>query len=402
MFQNKNANRILSLIIAIILWGYVIVDINPTVEQRFENVPVKIQNQETLLQRGLALADSEYTTTVVISGKRSDIAKISAEDISASMDVYGYALGTNYIPVKIDLPDDLAVASNMSSKLEVIIEEYVSSNREIEVLFTGDLEEGVEPGDVNINPQQIEVRGARSRVESVKRLVAEVPVASIANSGTASVAIQPLDEAGNYVDSIELSATTATVSASLLNGKKVRVSLAVEGEISEDYEVESIEIPQEAYITGDIKELEKIDVLTATAIDISGVKSTTAIPLEFSLPEGIKLSGNYPAPELVITIKGNSTSSVNVQTSEIIFDGLGAELSAYVNTSTVEIIMTGDKEVLDQVKVPGDFRLSVDLSGLTAGTYTVPIMAKYNLALKEVTISPIEVQVTINAINEAF
>lgn len=402
MFQNKNANRILSLIIAIILWGYVIVDINPTVEQRFENVPVKIQNQETLLQRGLALANSEYTTTVVVSGKRSDISKIGSEDITATMDVYGYALGTNYIPVKVDLPDDLSVASHMSSKLEVIIEEYVSSNREIEILFTGELEEGMEPGDVNINPQRVEVRGARSRVESVRRLVAEVPVASIANSGTVSVPIQPLDEAGNYVGSIELSSPTATVSASLMNGKKIKISLVVEGEISQEFEVESIDIPEEAYITGEVKDLENIDVLTAAAIDISDVKATTAIPLEISLPEGIKLSSNYPAPELVITIKGYATSSVNMQTTEIMFEGLGAELSAYVNTSTVEIIMMGDKEILDQVNVPGDFRLSVNLSGLSAGVYTVPLMVKYNLPLKQVSISPTEVQVTINAINEAF
>ncbi len=402
MFQNKNANRILSLIIAIILWGYVIVDINPTVEQRFENVPVKIQNQETLLQRGLALSNSEYTTTVVVSGKRSDIAKISVGDIIATMDVYGYALGTNYIPVKIDLPDDLSIASHGSSKLEVVIEEYVASNREITIMFTGDMEEGMEPGDVVINPQQVEVRGAKSRVESVKQLVAEVPVASIANSGTVSVPIQPLDENGSYVGSIDLSSTTATVSASLVNGKKVKVSLAVEGEINEEYEVESIDIPDTAYITGDVGDLEKIDILTAAAIDISDVTATTSIPLQFSLPEGIRLSDNYPAPQLVVTIKGYATSTVNVSTTEIIFEGLDPELSAYINTSTVEIIMMWDKEVLNQVKIPGDFKLSVDLSGMSAGTYTVPIIAKYNIALKQVSIAPTEVQVTINAINEAF
>ncbi len=402
MFQNKNANRILSLIIAIILWGYVILDINPTVEQRFENVPVKIQNQETLRQRGLALTDNEYTTTVIVSGKRSDIAKINVEDIGATMDVYGYALGTNYIPVKIELPDNLSIAGHVSSKLEVNIEKYVSSNREVNVTFTGETQEGMEPGDITISPQQVEIRGAKSRVEAVKQLVAEVPIASIMNSGTVSVPIQPMDEGGNYVGSVELSSTTATISASLLNVKKVNVSLAVEGEINKELEVESIDIPKEAYITGDAETLKKIDALTAAAIDITDVKASTSIPLEFSLPDGISLSGNYPAPMLTITIKGYETSTVNIETTNILFDGLGAELSAYINTSTIEVNMMGDKAVLDTIKLPGDLRLSVDLTGRGPGTYTVPIIVKYDKALKQISISPTEVQVTIDAINEAF
>ena len=65
-------------------------------------------------------------------------------------------------------------------------------------------------------------------------------------------------------------------------------------------------------------------------------------------------------------------------------------------------INTGDPKVLEAVEAATDFRLSVDLAGLTPGVYTLPVVVKYDMVLTSFIVSPIEVQVTINALNEAF
>jgi hypothetical protein len=64
--------------------------------------------------------------------------------------------------------------------------------------------------------------------------------------------------------------------------------------------------------------------------------------------------------------------------------------------------MAGDPKVLEAVEAATDFRLSVDLAGLTPGVYTLPVVVKYDMVLTSFIVSPIEVQVTINALNEAF
>lgn len=402
MFQNKNANLILSIVIAIVLWGYVLIDVNPTVEQPFDNIPVKVQNQETLTQRGLALTTEDYFVSVVIKGKRSDIVKINQDDIVPIMDVYGYALGTNYIPVKIEIPDGLSIATVSDHKLEVIIEEYVVSNRTVEVQFVGDLANGKEPGNIEISPKQVEVRGAKSRVEAVSRLLAEVSLLDLETQGKATAKIQTLDENGSVVNGVGLSSNTLSVSGTLFSVKSVPLFVPILGEIPAEYELEGLSFPPQVTLVGDDNALEAITGITASAIDISNISVTTVLPIQLNLPRNVFLSDRIEEPTLVIKIKGYDTKTVEALNSQITFNGLDPKLSAYVNTAKVKIIMTGQKVVLDTIKDSSVFDLSLNLEGFTEGTYIVPVLVKYNKNLTNLVVSPSEVQVTINAPNEGF
>ena len=71
MLNSKTANVILSLIIAVALWSYVIYTIEPTQTRTLVNVPVSIQNEDSLTDRGLAVADSDSIyVDVKVKGKR--------------------------------------------------------------------------------------------------------------------------------------------------------------------------------------------------------------------------------------------------------------------------------------------------------------------------------------------
>ena len=402
MFQNKNANLILSIIIAIVLWGFVLINVNPTVEQAFENIPVSIQNQETLLQRGLALTTEDYFVSVVIKGKRSDIVKIGEEDIVPIMDVYGYALGTNYIPVKIEIPENLSLATVSDPKLEVVIEEYVVSNRMVEIQFLGELASGKEPGNIEISPRQVEVKGAKSRVEAVSRLLAEVSLEEIGTQGIVTAKIQALDKNGSVVNGVGLSATNLSVSGTLLSVKTVPLFVPIQGEIPAGYELETLNFPPQVTIVGEDAALGAITGITAAGIDISAINVTTVLPVDLNLPKDVFLSDRVAVPTVIIKIKGNDTKTVEALNSEIIFNGLDPKLTAYVNTAKVKITMTGQQKVLNTIKDSSAFELSLNLEGFIEGTYIVPIEFKYNKNLTNLVVSPSEVQVTISAPNEGF
>lgn len=402
MFQNKNANLILSIVIAIVLWGFVLINVNPTVEQPFNNIPVKIQNQETLLQRGLALTSEEYFISVVIKGKRSDILKLRDEDIVPIMDVYGYALGTNYIPVKIEIPDALSLGTVSDPKLEVIIEEYVVSNRTVEVVFVGDLANGKEPGNLAISPKQVELRGAKSRVEAVNQLLAEISLEDLDSQGKATGKIQPLDKNGAIVEGLSLSATTLSVSGTLYSMKTVPLFVPIQGEIPKGYELETLTAPPQVTIVGNDDVLLGITGITARAIDISSINVTTVLPIDLNLPKNVFLSDRLAAPTIIVKIKGYDTKTVEAANSEIIFTGLDPRFSAYVNTAKIKITMTGEQSVLNAIKDSSIFELSLNLEGFNEGTFIVPLSVKYSKSLTNLVVVPPEVQVTINAPNEGF
>lgn len=402
MFRNRNANLALSVIIAIILWGYVLIDVNPTVEQPFDNISVKVQNQETLLQRGLALTTEDYLVSVVIKGKRSDIVKINEEDIIPLMDVYGYALGTNYIPIKIELPEDVSLANSSNPKMEVTIEKYVVSNRTVQVEFIGTLGDGKEAGNIIISPKQVEVRGAKSRVEAVSQLLAEISLEDLENQGKATGKIQTLDDNGAAVNGVGLSATTLSVSGNIFSVKTLPLTVAIEGEIAEDYELESLKLPSEVTVVGAEADLKSIKEITANPVDISGINVTTDLALVLNLPKNVFLSDNVPAPMVNIKIKGFDTKTFEILSSEITFINLDPKYSAYVNTAKVKMILTGHQKVLSTIKDSSQFEIMLDLEGFTDGTFAVPLLVKHNKDLTNLVVSPSEVQVTITTPQEGF
>lgn len=402
MFQNKKANLILSFFITIALWGYVLISVNPTVDQTFEGIPVKIQNQETLLQRGLALSTEEYYISVTVKGKRSDILNMTSEKIVAMMDVYGYALGTNYIPVKIELPPDIELKSGSSNKIEVVVEEFASSNRPVEVAVSGELDQDKEAYVFSVNPAQIEVRGPKSKVEAVKKLTATLYIEEMKTNNSFTLNIAPVDGEGEIVKDVKLSSTNVLVEANLLFVKTVPLEVPVTGQIGPSLEAESINVPTSVVLAGPKEKLDLIENIVTSPVDISNITATTTIPLKIPLPEGVYISSSIKAPEISVKIKGSDTRTYDIETHNIAFENLGNEYSAYVNIQTVIMVITGETDILNTVKVPQDIRLSVDLEGLKQGTYTVPVKIKYDMELKSLTISPREVQVTINAVNEAF
>ena len=55
MFQSKKLNLLISFVIAIILWAYVIGEINPVTTKSFVDVNINLENQIALEERGLAI-----------------------------------------------------------------------------------------------------------------------------------------------------------------------------------------------------------------------------------------------------------------------------------------------------------------------------------------------------------
>jgi len=128
MLNSNTFYKIISIIIAIVLWAYVIQVMDPTKKETIKDVPVQLLNEESLTTRGLALSgEAKYTVDVTIEGKRADLAKITADDIIANADLFGFSLGKNYITVVVSAPDGIDVLEVRPSKINVTIEELIEA-----------------------------------------------------------------------------------------------------------------------------------------------------------------------------------------------------------------------------------------------------------------------------------
>lgn len=100
---------VISLGIAIILWLYVMGEVNYLMSnQRFNNIPVTIENMEILEEKGLVLTeDTNYTVGIRVYGRTSSMYGLKNK-LSASIDVSGIEKRVYDAHVSISgLPDSI-------------------------------------------------------------------------------------------------------------------------------------------------------------------------------------------------------------------------------------------------------------------------------------------------------
>jgi len=395
MLRSKTLTKILSLLIAVGLWAYVIAVDNPPTTERIRGIQVELLNVDLLTQNGLAILEGDNATVeVVVTGTRADLAKYK-DQIRATADVFGYRAEENYVNVDVLTPATLGYTEVRPAKIRVKIENLVSVYKPVSIVFTGELEPNTEPGNLTVQPEQIEVKGPQSLVEAVSHVRVEVPYSRISRSGsTMTLEALALDAEGERVEKVNLSSTTVSVSAILFDTKTVPLSIEITGELNEQYELTKLDVPETIKLRGGQAALAEINSIEAEPIDISEVTITSDLPVKLLLPAGVEVAGDSQDIYVKIWIKGISNKSFEYFSQEIELRGLSEGFSAYINTPSLLIKTAGKEETLNETEKE-DFILHVNLEGLEEGIHIVPVFVTHDKTLNNLEIIPGEVHITI-------
>lgn len=397
MLNSNTFLKILSVIIAIVMWIYVIEATNPMKPQTFADVPVQLLNEESLAARGLALSgEAYYTVDVKVEAKRADLSKITAGDIIANADLFGYSMGKNYIPVTVTAPDGIKIIGVDPIKINVVIEELVEVAKPIQVTFVGPFEQNVEAGQVTTRPEEILVSGAKSEVSAVSYVKAEVNTSKLTAEGsTVQAKAVAVNSSGDVVQNVRLSSSYIEVSARLSQVKEVPLSVEITGAVAPIYEVTNLDIPDRVKIRGTKDALAGITGLTASAIDISSVSSTTKLPLKITLPAGVEFASGYENMSVGVTIKPVATKQFTYTADEIKLEGMDGISSIAVTTPQITVTASGSEVVIAALKKE-DLEPYIELNAESLISATARVQVRYNKQLGHITVDPEEVHITLN------
>lgn len=401
MLKNNTVLKILSLLIAMGLWFYVIGEVNPTVVQTIENIPVQLLNENTLEERDLAVRGSDnFTVDVVLEGRRGDLNRLDPDEIKASADIFGYERGENYVPVQVEVPENVMLKKIKTPKIQIVLEELISVYKEIAVKFNGKTKRGTEAGQVTTNPAEIEVKGAKSAVNAVESVQAEIDASEITDKlRTFTAEPVAISRNGNPVYDVDLSAESVEVETILYHTKTVPLKVEIKGSVPEKYEVEDITVPEEITIKGSKYDLSKIKEVTAEPVELKKITASTRIPVRPKLPPDVTVASDSEDQTIDIKIRGLASKTIRLSTADCIFNHLGQGLSAHVSTGQIFLTITGSEELIEAA-TEEDFTLSVDLKGLKEGKHTVDAKAapaETDKRYKSIRIKPKTLQVTITA-----
>lgn len=305
MLQSKKANLLISLILAIVLWIYVIGELDPETTKVYKAVPITVQNEQTLENHGLSVKElGRKTITVKVSGKRKTIYKLKSSEIRVNVDVANTTEGENQVNLDVKLPHKIFLEEQSVGKVNVSVEKRVSENRGIDVKYTGKLKIGYEPSTKGVFPKKIQITGGKSNVAKVKTLKTEIKLSKVEKyQSNIESKVVPVDKDGKEVFGIKLATNVVNVQPVLYKTKTVNLNVKVKGASSGNY-TRDYKLPKSITIKGPEAALAKIEEIEVEDIDISKVYSNTDIEIKPVL-YGVEVSNSSEKLVMMVKVKKN-------------------------------------------------------------------------------------------------
>ena len=166
--QNKRWGlKLLSVVCAFLVWLGVVNVADPVVTGTVE-VPVEIVNTEILGANNLTYEIiGKKTTTVAYEVKTTNAHRIRPADFRAYADMSDLWAVTGSIPIKVEILNHaeylVSTPSSRMSTIKIETEPLQKKRFDLNVIYTGELDEGYEAGEISLSPNHIYVERKQDR-----------------------------------------------------------------------------------------------------------------------------------------------------------------------------------------------------------------------------------------------
>lgn len=397
---NKFTLKILSLIIAILIWLLVRNVDDPIIVRTFYEIPVTIENASYLAENLEIplLVDGKDTVKVRIKGARSVVNKLEKEDITAVADMTQIiSKDTTPIMVPVEVTCTGISDSDITVRprnIQVNIEKQKSVEKTIAV-STGDTQpdKDYEIGNLKANPEKVTISGPESIIDRIDKVVALVDVtgrkeSNIEIKSQLKIYDKNLDELSakqlEYLNIKEISDNTIRIQAQFWKVKQnVKIKAEYSGEPKHGYEVDSINlVPDTVSVAGTEEALKKLEQ-EGNTLEIPGkyidVTDKTGdfeenIDLNELLPEDLKLVRDVNS-SVIATVKilPYNSRDYEVSVTQIKADNKAEDLDLVFQDEQITIRAKAKEQDLDSLST-ADIQVQIDLNGYGEGEYEVPVM----------------------------
>ncbi len=368
--------KIASVIIAIVLWMYVIGEVNPEIVSEVKNIEVKLVNVEKLAQAGLIVMGQDYySVNIQVRGRRSDIVDITPQDINAIADIRGFSKGENSVPVEVNLPSNLEVESMEPVQIKVTLDEVVRRPKPVQIEFTGSAASGYIHGSPVVEQPEIMVSGPETFVKSVDHVVATVNLNDTDQDIQQNFTFRMVDSGGDEVLGVQSEDPYVNVYVPIYRVKSVPIDVTTAGSPAGGYEITStVQIPSKVEIMGRTENIEAIDGIKAQQVSVEGISETKDFILSIDLPENVQFVNPEKQPKIRVYVEKIISMDLLYDPEEIQITGLADGYDAEIETSEPVRLTVQDIESVIGTLSKEDITLSLDLSDLDGeGKHSVKV-----------------------------
>ena len=385
--RRKILYALLAFVISFGLWVYVITVENPEAEDTFYNIPVVLDNESALTERGLMIiTEKTPTVTLRLFGNRSYLNKINNSNITLVADLSRvFEAGEQQLSYSIGFPGDIPqnsikIQSQLPAQITVTIVERSTKEVPVNVIYSGQVPEGfmTDKENLTLDHKTVQITGPASIVNEIAEARITVGLDGQTESISQSYRYALYNKSGELVDDDLLTANVSEIKLGLKiqRYKEIQIHLGAivpgGGATAENTSV--VADVQSILISGSEQLLQGLDSITLDSIYLGELTADTVLTYTIAdlLPEGItNISG---IEKVNVTVKFPKLKTKTFQVTQFVQQHVPENMSAEILTKVITVTLRGpeaqiNKLTADRIQAVVDF----SQAALGTGTYKVTI-----------------------------
>ena len=397
-FLKKDINvKIISVLFAVLLWFFVLDSSANPFDTATLNIPLKIQNEYLLQEKGLGLKNKDFVSNVniVIKGRRDKINSITANDFEAVLD-YSRIKNSGNEDLTIDVKtnkEGISIEAKKPQAINVQVEKIIKASFKVEIEPKGKLRENYKIIKKASDPEYIEIEGIESLVKSVAVVKTEININGLSKIPIMRAECKMFGKNGDEITGL---GKNYNVDIALEVAKEVPVTPVLRGKLARDFVDKGTKIsPEKVLITGLPDVIEKIESVETEAVNIENLNKNAEVVSFLKVPEGVRLVDSAREVKVSVYVEQlirrdyvftkDEVAMVNKEND----DSLNYEI---VNNN-ITVGIKGRQKELDQFN-KSSLKPTIDVSRLTEGTHKVPLKVTLSGELKLVEEQVVEIKIS--------
>ena len=373
--KSKLVTALISVAIALTVWTYVVTVVSPNSDTTFENVPIVVQGEALLQDRGLMITHTDISAaTVHLEGSRMDLNKLSSSNISLTLDVSKiYEAGNHNLVYNIGYPGDVAsnaftVLSKNPGAVQVVVEERISKTVPLEIQYNGALAQDfvADKENIELDVDGIGITGPKSAMDKITKAVIPLDLEGRSESLRDQFTYTLCDDAGEPVDAQMVVADVAEVSLTLriVRVKEIALNVIDGGGATAQTSTVTID-PPTILISGGDALLEGLDSLELGGVALGEIAADTQLTFPIKLPEGI--TNETGVAEATVSISFPELATKTLTVKNIAAVNVPQDFDVALITKALEITVRGPKGKIEKL-TDEEILVTVDFTATETGT----------------------------------
>jgi YbbR domain-containing protein len=389
----------LSVVLAFGLWIFVTDAENP---ERTRVLPIDIPVRPVNVPAEVWVPEEVETVRLEIRVVDNVFDSLTKEDFEATVDLDGLTVGEYRRPVQVRT---LTTRGNLrivrivgvlpNDQIQVNLAQLLSKDVSADIELSGSPPAEFSLVSTEADVDRARVAGPQNSVDAVTRVVAPIHVEGRTESFESAVRLEARDQLGHLVQQITIDPAFIDVNVEIEQqsfSRALAVNPVLPGTQRQGYIIVGVTVePPVVTVFGPESYIDEAVAISTQPVDVGDATGDVVRTVSLDLPPDVTVRGGGT---VTVTVRVTAATGQQVFAVPVTANGLGDGLSIAGSLPPVQVFLSGPSPDLLRLNT-NDISATIDLGDKEAGTHTVKIEVKGPEGLEVRSISPEEIEITL-------